>query len=325
MPGDSGKQASPANDPVTPTARPKRPPLPSESYIASTVILVLAFVVHFLVIVGFETNPALVASLSKKVSTLVWSSSNLCAIIPVAIYFVIVMWHLYHRSKEAKKSASLKGGAGTLTNNLLIGWNLALASFSMLMLAGLVRGILFTIRQRGLVSWICDGESSWQGDAGLSLYSHIFLLSKFPELFDTAFLVIRGKDVKFLHWYHHMSVLLYCWYVTQVKYPATFFAAVNAFVHSIMYYYYFRMAQGIRPKFAKIVTQIQLIQMVLGIGSTLVFIIYHLNDPSCNGGTVVHQRGVLWTSFGVTGGMYLSYFVLFALFYIDRYYSKKRR
>jgi hypothetical protein len=232
------------------------------------------------------------------------------------------MWHLYFRSKESKQQASKKGGSGTLINNLLIGWNLGLTSFSMLMLAGLAKGILETIRKRGAFTWICDGEATWH-EPGVGLYSFIFLLSKFPELFDTAFLVVRGKEVKFLHWYHHMSVLLYCWFVSQTKYPATSFAVINAFVHSIMYYYFFRMAQGIRPKFAKIVTQIQLAQMALGLGITLVFMAVHYQYPSCNGGKTIHGRGLLYTCWGVTGGMYLSYFVLFAVFYLEKYCHPK--
>jgi len=125
-----------------------------------------------------------------------------------------------------------------------------------------------------------------------------FCLSKFPELLDTAFLVIRGKNVLFLHWYHHISVLLYCWYSTQKRYPATAFACINAFVHSVMYYYYFRTAQGIRPDFAKMVTQIQLVQMAMGMGFTALFMVWHYESPrTCNGGPVIHASGLLETSF----------------------------
>lgn len=31
------------------------------------------------------------------------------------------------------------------------------------------------------------------------------------ELGDTLFLVFRGKTVPFLHWYHHVTVLYFCW------------------------------------------------------------------------------------------------------------------
>jgi len=138
--------------------------------------------------------------------------------------------------------------------------------------------------------------------------------------------VIRGKGVLFLHWYHHISVLLYCWYVTQKRYPATAFAVINAFVHSVMYYYYFRTAQGIRPAFAKMVTQIQLIQMAMGMCFTAIFVYWHYESPkSCSGGKTVQASGLLEASFGVTGAMYLSYFVLFFILYIDRYCNKNKK
>ena len=44
------------------------------------------------------------------------------------------------------------------------------------------------------------------------LWVGLFIFSKFPELLDTAFLVLQKKRVIFLHWFHHTTVLLYCWH-----------------------------------------------------------------------------------------------------------------
>lgn len=33
-----------------------------------------------------------------------------------------------------------------------------------------------------------------------------------PELVDTLFIVLRKKPLIFLHWYHHITVLLFCWH-----------------------------------------------------------------------------------------------------------------
>jgi len=246
------------------------------------------------------------------------------AVVPVLVYFVVVMWHLYFRSEEDKQKAQKTIGLdGSLFRQALIAWNAGLVSFSMLMFTGLGAGLWRVISKHGFRAWVCDGALAWEGDADILLYCHLFALSKFPELIDTAFLVIKGKNVLFLHWYHHISVLLYCWYVTQERYPATPFACINAFVHSVMYYYYFRMAQGVKPAFEKLVTQIQLIQMAMGMMFTAVFMYYHYSSPTtCAGGHYVQSRGVLHQTWIATGVMYLSYFVLFAILYIKRYCSK---
>ena len=40
----------------------------------------------------------------------------------------------------------------------------------------------------------------------------LFMLSKVPETIDTLFIVLRRQPLIFLHWYHHASVLVYCFY-----------------------------------------------------------------------------------------------------------------
>ena len=71
-----------------------------------------------------------------------------------------------------------------------------------------------------------------------SLASTFFV--KVPELFDTVFLVLKKKPVIFLHWHHHITVLLCRWnsYVTESA-AAIYFVAMNYSVHAVMYFYFF--------------------------------------------------------------------------------------
>ncbi len=97
------------------------------------------------------------------------------------------------------------------------------------------------------------------------------MLSKFPELFDTFFIVIHNKPLIFLHWYHHMTVLLYCWYSCVTPPPmGLFFMVMNYCVHAVMYRYYFLMAIKMRPKWFNpaVVTFVQLGQMFVGVAVT---------------------------------------------------------
>merc|ERR1712137_1414140 len=96
-----------------------------------------------------------------------------------------------------------------------------------------------------------------------------FIYSKLFELIDTLFLVLNKRPVIFLHWFHHVTVLLYCWYSWAVQASnGIHFATMNYFVHSIMYFYYFLMLnRSIRPivrKFAFLITTVQISQMVGG-------------------------------------------------------------
>jgi len=40
----------------------------------------------------------------------------------------------------------------------------------------------------------------------------LFIISKVPETIDTLFIVLRRQQLIFLHWFHHASVLVYCFY-----------------------------------------------------------------------------------------------------------------
>ncbi|KAJ3178193.1 hypothetical protein HDU87_003745 [Geranomyces variabilis] len=78
----------------------------------------------------------------------------------------------------------------------------------------------------------------------------LFYVSKTFEFVDTLIMVLKKNDrqISFLHLYHHASIFAVWWLVT-LKAPngeAYFSAALNSFIHVVMYGYYFCMAIGIR-------------------------------------------------------------------------------
>lgn len=72
-------------------------------------------------------------------------------------------------------------------------------------------------------------------------WTWMFVLSKLPELGDTVFIVLRKKPLIFLHWYHHITVLLYTWYsFTEYTSSARWFVVMNYCVHRcVLYQLYF--------------------------------------------------------------------------------------
>lgn len=63
-------------------------------------------------------------------------------------------------------------------------------------------------------------------------FTCVLFFHQIPELGDTIFVVLRKKPLIFLHWYHHVTVLLYCWhsYYEQTTY-GLYFISMNYTVH----------------------------------------------------------------------------------------------
>ena len=197
---------------------------------------------------------------------------------------------------------------------LLIFWNFLLS-----ILSGY--GAYLTVPQ----GFIFYREKGWTGAVcNLDCYHHpyaviilLFNLSKMGEFVDTIFLRLRKKPVIFLHWYHHILTMLYCWYGNTAgsRFNCTgwYFAAMNLTVHAVMYAYYGLAAMGyaktlVKMGVNKVVTVIQLTQMVLGIA--IIF-----QSTECER---TDYNGLVLSSV-----MYGSYLFLFAKLYYDKYGSKR--
>ena len=144
----------------------------------------------------------------------------------------------------------------------------------------------------------------------------MFTFSKIPELIDTVFIVLRKKPLIFLHWYHHVTVLLFCWnaYATMAG-TGLYFVAMNYSVHALMYGYYCLQALGVCPKSfpAILITFSQISQMFVGTGVCISTWYYKLNDHPCH-----NDMSNL-----IAGGlMYGSYLYLFCDFAVRRYANK---
>mmetsp|Transcript_17218 Transcript_17218/g.20658 ORF Transcript_17218/g.20658 Transcript_17218/m.20658 type:complete len:310 (-) Transcript_17218:220-1149(-) len=199
-------------------------------------------------------------------------------------------------------------------------WNLGLSTFSLIGFMRTAPMLLHNLQHWSLEQNICNEPESMYGSGSSGLWVQLFVLSKFPELFDTLFIVIHKKPLIFLHWYHHITVLLYCWhsYVTSAP-PGIFFVVMNYGVHAIMYFYYFLMAVKLKPKWmnAMVITVAQISQMVVGVAVTVLGFYYSdkhskLNDDGCLVKTENNVAAFV---------MYGSYLFLFLQFFVARYFK----
>lgn len=88
------------------------------------------------------------------------------------------------------------------------------------------------------------------------------------------------------------------------------FAPMNYFVHSVMYFYYFLMACGIKVWWGKFVTYIQITQMFVGLFTVLSHYLFWSRIKNCDGSG---------KDFLFAFCMYLSYLILFLKFFFGKY------
>merc|ERR1712025_401838 len=118
-------------------------------------------------------------------------------------------------------------------------WNATLGVFSIMGALRTWPEFLHVLSEHGIHHSLCI-PSFIEKDRVAGYWTFMFVMSKVPELGDTIFIVLRKQPLIFLHWYHHITVLLYSWYA---------FKAMR-----------FRVPRCL----AMIITTLQLIQMVVG-------------------------------------------------------------
>jgi hypothetical protein len=190
-------------------------------------------------------------------------------------------------------------------------WNLGLAIFSILGVLHVVPSFLYGMAINGPLYYVCRNGHVGFGRGPLGFWCVMFVLSKYAELVDTAFLVLRKKPVPFLHWFHHASVLLISVGSIMISGPTgMIMIAMNYFVHSIMYSYYAIAAITRPPRWGKTVTVLQISQMVGGILMCGGIYFAYKTVDNCEV-QPANAFGILF--------IYSSYLILFVRFYISRY------
>lgn len=199
---------------------------------------------------------------------------------------------------------------------VLIAWNITLAMFSIIGTLRVLPEFIYVLQKFGVEHSVCSYDfplgvfGFWGGN---------FTLSKFAELLDTTFIILRKQKFHFLHWYHHATVLVYCWYSTATETSSgRWFFVMNFFVHSLMYTYYAcRALQFKIPKYVSILITIsQIAQMAFGIYVNLVAYFAKINNRPCN---------VSYNNIIVSFLIYASYLLLFCHFFYLAYLKKQKK
>lgn len=195
--------------------------------------------------------------------------------------------------------------------SILTLWNFLLAVFSISGFVIMVPPLVLHVKEEGYVHTVCNSPittSPW-----LSFWAYLFVLSKIVEFGDTFFIVLRKTPLHFLHWYHHITVLLYSWHgLATQNTVGHWFCAINLGIHSVMYSYYMFKSMGftIWSSIPKAITILQLAQFFIGLILALTGLRQSWGGHECGMNSTHIRAGFL---------MYGSYFILFLRFFYHRY------
>ncbi|CAF1268578.1 unnamed protein product [Didymodactylos carnosus] len=189
-------------------------------------------------------------------------------------------------------------------------WNILLALFSIFGAIRVIPEIIYVLYKHGFTYSICNNSNAF-GVTGF--WTWAFCFAKLPELIDTVFIVLRKQPLIFLHYYHHATVLIYCWYsYHDLTASGRWFCSMNSLVHAIMYTYYALRALRFKiPRYVSmVITLLQLLQMIIGCYINLKIWDIKKNGETCQ----VSDDNLKYSMI-----MYATYFLLFAHFFASAY------
>ncbi|KAJ9085479.1 Fatty acyl-CoA elongase/Polyunsaturated fatty acid specific elongation enzyme [Entomophthora muscae] len=169
--------------------------------------------------------------------------------------------------------------------------------------------------KEGPFNAVCSPNSFTQQ---LELLYYINYLTKFYELLDTCFLVLRKKSLKFLHWYHHSMTALLCFTQLEGRTSVSWVPVLlNLGVHVLMYYYYFLATFNIKVWWKKSITVLQITQFVIDL-AVIYFCFYTQYTYKYGGSTFGSCSGGEFAAY-FGAGLLSSYLLLFVEFFFKAY------
>ncbi|XP_054687880.1 elongation of very long chain fatty acids protein 3 [Grus americana] len=236
-----------------------------------------------------------------------WMQQNWYKSFFVVMAYLIVIFGIQHFMKERR--------AYNLRAPLTL-WSFSLALFSAIGAYRVWKQVAFILSTKGLKQSVCS--QSFYVHPVSKLWVFLFVLTKFLELGDTVFIVLRKNKLIFLHWYHHATAMVVSWYgYKEMVAGSGWLTALNFSIHAIMYSYYTVRAAGFQvPRsIAMVITISQMVQMLAYVVMNAL-IIFWMEDKVCH---------TTWTVVFLSSVVYISLLVLFCNFFLKTYLSSTKK
>jgi hypothetical protein len=165
------------------------------------------------------------------------------------------------------------------------------------------------LKDRRLESWHSMACQMTPNQGLYGFINLVYLATKIWEWVDTYLLVLSGKKVIALHFFHHMTTFTIM--AVTHNFPGGGFALINCLVHVVMYAHFFRPVRWARP----FITAGQLAQFAF---MMCIHIYAYLNPTTC-----FDMRPVMveWT---VCMCIVAGFFVMFGAFFVKEYVVTRR-
>ncbi|XP_057885663.1 elongation of very long chain fatty acids protein 3 [Melospiza georgiana] len=236
-----------------------------------------------------------------------WMEENWQKSLTISVIYLILIFGIQHFMKE-RRPFKLRGP--------LILWSFSLSLFSLVAACRIWKQLAFLVLTKGFKQSVCS--QSFYVHPVSKLWIYLFGLSKFVEMGDTLFIVLRKKKLIFLHWYHHIFTMILSWYGYKTMVAgAGWSTALNLSIHVVMYFYYSVAAMGIRvpSSITMLITTSQIVQ-IIGYVVMNIFIFFWKDDKFCQ---------YTWPLLLLSSGFYTSLLVLFSNFFVKTYLSNTQK
>ena len=195
---------------------------------------------------------------------------------------------------------------------VMIAWNVVMSIITIALFWKVgALGVAGQVLTEGLEAVSCRTISS--DNQELLSWVVLFAIVKVVELGDTALIVLRKTPLNFLHWYYHVTYMVYGWYaVSHGSGSAMIMIALNTTMHSIVYCYYtaFIIAKhfncSLPPKFSMVITALQILQNVAGVAFNIVALLALLRGADCHFTYVEFVLGMI--NYSTCGALFCNFF-----------------